>query len=48
MNVKKIIKKVIKVLFKIISTIFKYVIMFPIYCSMPDKYSGKTFDEWLK
>ena len=27
--------------------ILKHVILFPLYCSMPDKYSGVTYEEWL-
>ena len=41
-------KKFLKILLKIIKAIFKFVFLFPIYCSMPDKYDGITFEEWLK
>ncbi len=32
---------------KTILSIMKHIILFPLYCSMPDKYSGVTYDEWL-
>ncbi|MBO6086873.1 hypothetical protein J6P92_00825 [bacterium] len=33
---------------KIIKSILKFIIMFPIYCMMPDKYNGVDYDEWSK
>ena len=27
--------------------ILKQVILFPFYCSLPDKYSGVSYEEWL-
>lgn len=37
----------IKVL-KFTCSIVKHIILFPIYCSMPDKYDGITYEEWLR
>jgi len=39
-----ILCKTIKFLWKII----KLILLLPLYCSMPDKYRGVTYDEWLK
>ena len=25
----------------------KHIILFPLYCSFPDKYSGVSYEEWL-
>ena len=30
-----------------ILNILKHIILLPLYCSMPDKYSGVTYEEWL-
>lgn len=38
-----IICKIIKFLWRIL----RHVILFPMYCSMPDKYSGVTYQDWL-
>lgn len=27
--------------------ILKHIILFPLYCSMPNKYSGESYEEWL-
>ena len=32
---------------KFILNITKHVFLFSLYCYMPDKYSGVTYDEWL-
>ena len=37
----------IKRVLKFIWNIVKHVFLLPMYCSMPDKYSGKTYSEWL-
>ncbi|MBR1619521.1 hypothetical protein IJ674_06470 [bacterium] len=36
-----------KILKKILSVLYKLVILMPLYCMMPDKYSGIMFDEWV-
>ena len=36
------------IVIKFILNIVKHVFLLPFYCSMPDKYSGKSYDEWLK
>jgi len=36
-----------KKILKFILNILKHVILFPLYCSLPDKYSGVTYEEWL-
>ena len=36
-------KKFLLSLWKIV----RHVFLFPMYCSMPDKYSGVTYKEWL-
>lgn len=41
-------KKIIIFLFKVIKSVLKFIILFPIYCMMPDKYSGVDYDEWSK
>ena len=41
-------KKIINSIFRIIKSILKFIILFPIYCMMPDKYNGVDYDEWLK
>ena len=33
---------------KIIWNVLKHILLLPMYCSMSDKYSGTTYDEWLK
>lgn len=40
-------KKLIITVFKLMWNIFKHVLLLPMYCSMPDKYSGTTYDDWL-
>lgn len=35
-------------IFKLLWNIIKHVFLLPMYCSSPDKYSGKTYDEWLE
>ena len=35
-------------IFHIIKTIIKLIIFFPIYCSLPHKYDGTSYEEWLK
>lgn len=30
-----------------ILNIIKHIILLPLYCSMPDKYSGVSYNEWL-
>lgn len=35
-----------KILRNILSILYKLVILMPLYCMMPDKYSGIMFDEW--
>lgn len=27
--------------------IFKHILLLPFYCSLPDKYNGTTYDDWL-
>ena len=27
--------------------ILKHIILFPLYCSLPDKYNGVSYEEWL-
>ena len=44
MNYKKILKFLTKIIFETI----KFIIMFPIYCMMPDKYNGVEYDDWSK
>mgnify|MGYP007101838095 CR=1 FL=1 len=36
----------IKIL-KFIWEILKHILLLPMYCYLPDKYSGTTYDEWL-
>ena len=36
-----------KILKKILSVLYKLVILMPLYCMMPDKYSGIMFEEWV-
>ena len=38
------IKKFGSFIFKLL----KYTILFTIYCRMPDKYDGKSYEDWLK
>lgn len=40
--------KFIICILKFLWNILKHVFLLPFYCSMPDKYSGVTYDEWLK
>ena len=37
----------IKKVFKNIFIIFKYIFLFFIYCSAPNKYDGETFEQWM-
>ena len=36
-----------KKFFKFLWNILKHVLLLPFYCSLPDKYSGVTYEEWL-
>ena len=36
-----------KKIFKFIWKIIKHIFLLPFYCSMPDKYNGVDYDEWL-
>ena len=40
---KNFLLKVLKLLWNIL----KHIFLLPLYCSMPDKYSGITYTEWL-
>ena len=42
-NFLNIIWKIIKFIWNII----KHIFLLPLYCSMPDKYNGVTYSEWL-
>ena len=35
------------IVIKFVLNILKHVLLLPFYCSMPDKYSGVTYNEWL-
>ena len=37
-----------KKFFKFLLNILKHVLLLPLYCSMPDKYSGTMYNEWLE
>ena len=39
---------IIKILKKILYILYKLIILMPLYCMLPDKYSGVMFDEWLE
>ena len=41
-------KKIISILLKIVKSTLKFIILFPIYCMMPDKYNGVDYEEWSK
>lgn len=41
---KKVGLKIIKFIFNII----KYIFLFSLYCSMPDKYNGTSYEDWLR
>ena len=32
---------------KFLWNVLKHIILLPLYCSMPDKYNGVMYDEWL-
>lgn len=33
---------------KILWNILKHIFLLPLYCSMPDKYNGTMYNEWLE
>lgn len=44
-------RKFLAILWKIVKfllNIVKHIFLFTMYCSMPDKYSGVTYSEWLQ
>ena len=41
-------KKLLIKILKFILNIIKHIFMLPLYCSMPHKYSGTTYEEWLE
>ena len=44
------LKKFFNIIWRIIKFIWniaKHVFLLPFYCSLPDKYSGVTYTEWL-
>lgn len=41
-------EKIIKILKSILYFLYKLVILLPLYCMLPDKYSGVMFDEWVE
>ena len=43
----KKVLNVILVIIKFIWNIVKHVFLLPLYCSLPDKYGGITYTEWL-
>ncbi len=40
--------KIINILKNILFFLYKLVILMPLYCMLPDKYSGVMFDEWVE
>ena len=36
-------KKVLKFIWNLVN----HILLLPLYCSMPDKYNGVTYSEWL-
>ena len=36
-----------KLILKWLWKILKHILLLPQYCSMPDKYNGVTYNEWL-
>ncbi len=41
-------QKIIKILKNLLYALYKLVILMPLYCMLPDKYSGVMFDEWVE
>jgi hypothetical protein len=39
---------IIKILKKILYIFYKFAILMPLYCTLPDKYSGVMFEEWVE
>lgn len=37
----------IKNILKFILNVLKHILLFFLYCSSPNKYSGETYEEWL-
>jgi len=42
------IKNIIKKILKLIWNIAKHFFLLPMYCSLPDKYNGTTYEEWIQ
>ena len=43
----KLLCKILLSVLKFLWNIIKHMFLLSFYCSMPDKYSGVTYDEWL-
>ncbi len=41
-------KQILKTLKSILYILYKLIILMPLYCMLPDKYSGIMFDEWIE
>ena len=40
---KTFLTKILKFIWEIV----KHIFLFPLYCSLPNKYNGTMYDEWL-